>query len=275
MKKAISILFIITLAICSAVEMNAQENQSKESKYPGMINIPAGSFQMGSNDGYSNEKPVHTVNMSEFYIDKYEVTNRAYSKCVDVGKCPAPGRSSSVSYNSYYGHPMFNNHPVIYISWSDAKKYCEWMGKRLPTEAEWEYAARGGLVGKKYPNGDTITCADANFERSGQNYKCANYRGRRNDIHTVGLYKPNGYGLYDMAGNVQEYCSDWYDENYYSNSPSTNPKGPSTGVTHVLRGGSWGSKAEHQRVSYRKRDLPPLNYRGYSFLGFRCAKNAE
>jgi formylglycine-generating enzyme required for sulfatase activity len=272
MKKTISILFIVALTFCFAIEMIAQEKQSKEPEYPGMVKIPAGSFQMGSNDGYDNEKPIHTVNISEFYMDKFEVTNHAYKKCVSAGKCNAPKRSNSVSKKKYYTDPFNNNHPVLHATWDDAEKYCIWNGKRLPTEAEWEYAARGGLVGARYPNGDSITCGDANFARSGENHSCANYRGRRNDVHRVGSYKPNGYGLYDMAGNVREYCSDYYGENYYSNSPASNPKGPSKGVWHVLRDGSWGGKKNHLRVSKRSRDLSQSLLGGTNFIGFRCAR---
>jgi len=148
-----------------------------------MARIPAGSSEMGSEEADSDEKPVHTVNISEFWMDKYEVTNGKYKKCVDAGSCRAPSESKSYTRSSYYGDSMYANYPVIYVDWSQAKSYCEWQGGRLPTEAEWEYAARGGLRGMKYPNGDSISQSEANYSGS--------------DTVKVGSYDPNGYGLYD------------------------------------------------------------------------------
>ena len=220
-----------------------------------MARIPAGSFEMGSEEADSDEKPVHTVNISEFWMDKYEVTNGKYKKCVDAGSCRAPSDSKSYTRSSYYGDSMYANYPVIYVDWSQAKSYCEWQGGRLPTEAEWEYAARGGLRGMKYPNGDSISQSEANYSGS--------------DTVKVGSYDPNGYGLYDMADNVWEWTNDWYDENYYKNSPSSNPQGPTSGAFRVVRGGSWARHTSYLSVSPRFRY--PTTHR-YDSLGFRCAR---
>jgi len=191
-----------------------------------MVLIPAGEFQMGSNES-DDEKPIHTVYLDAFYIDKYEVTNAQYKKFMDAKGYKAPG---------YWNDPKYNapNHPVVGVTWNDAKAYADWAGKRLPTEAEWEKAARGGVTGKKYVWGDEWPPPNkaGNFDNSitkdGYTYTAP-----------VGSFKPNGYGLYDMAGNVWEWCADWYDNNYYFTSTKSNPAGPSSGTYHVCRGGSW------------------------------------
>ena len=221
-----------------------------------MALILAGEFQMGSNDGDSDEKPVHTVYLDAFYIDKYEVTNAQYKKFIDATEYKAP---------YYWNDSRFNapNNPVVGVTWYDAKAYADWAGKRLPTEAEWEKSARGGLVGKKYPWGDTLTHDDANYSGTG---------GK--DIWTytspVGSFKPNGYGLYDMVGNVWEWCADWYDANYYAISPKSNPTGPSSGSWAVLRGGSWSDYGHYLRVAYRYFSYAPTND-NYD-VGFRCVQ---
>ena len=228
-----------------------------------MALIPAGEFQMGSNDGGNDEKPVHTVYLDAFYIDKYEVTNALYKEFMD-----ATGHSASPGFHSSrYNAP---NQPVALITWGDAKAYAKWAGKRLPTEAEWEKAARGGLARKKYPWGDDITHDDANYDGAGGN-------DRWEYTAPVGSFAPNGYGLYDMAGNVGEWCADWYDEDYYSNSPRRNPKGPHlkkyiVANHRVLRGGSWGDTPSNLRVAGRSGNDPAAGYNSY---GFRCAKDLK
>jgi formylglycine-generating enzyme required for sulfatase activity/transposase-like protein len=220
-----------------------------------MVLIPAGEFQMGSNDGGNDEKPVHTVYIDAFYMDKYEVTNAQYKKFMDATGYKAP---------TYWDDPNYNtqNNPIIGVSWYDAETYADWAGKRLPTEAEWEKAARGGLLGKQYPWGDTITHDDANYDGIGG-------KDIWNGTSLVGSFKPNGYGLYDMAGNVLEWVADWYVDNYYANSSKSNPKGPNSGRWHVLRGGSWYLHSDNYlRVAYRNYGDPARLDKN---LGFRCA----
>ena len=229
-----------------------------------MALIPAGDFQMGDsfNEGSSDERPVHTVYIDAFYIDVYEVTNAQYKKFMD-----ATGYKSPPFWDDY----RFNapDRPVVGVSWHDAVVYADWAGKRLPTEAEWEKAARGGLVGKRYPLGDTITRDDANYDHWGTGGK---------DIwpytSPVGSFAPNGYGLYDMAGNVYEWVADWHAPDYYAYSPGSNPKGPNSGSSRVLRGGSWhDALAEDHgtsclRVATRYSSGPTFEF---YYIGFRCA----
>lgn len=197
----------------------------------GMALIPSGTFLMGSNDGESDEKPVHHVFVDAFYLDKYEVTVAQYQQFLNAN----PQRTSPENWGEQLRNP---NHPVVYVSWEDANAYARWAGKRLPTEAEWEYAARGGNTGlggkpiHKYPWGNDPSQDQANYTGTAG-------RDQWSGTSPVGSFPPNGYGLYDMAGNVWEWCADWYDENYYKGSPERNPKGPSQGNLRVLRGGSW------------------------------------
>jgi iron(II)-dependent oxidoreductase len=223
-----------------------------------MVLIPAGEFQMGDSlDGMSNALPVHTVYLDAFYIDIYEVTNAQYKKFMDATGYKAPTYWNLLDY---WNDPNYNapNNPVVGVSWYDAKAYADWAGKRLPTEAEWEKAARGGLVGKRYPWGDVLTYDDANYNGIG-------LKDRWTYTSPVGSFAPNGYGLYDMAGNVWEWCADWYDGSYYANSPKSNPKGPDSGSYKVLRGGSWNSD-DNLRTAHRSPSDPTGDVRH----GFRC-----
>ena len=228
-----------------------------------MALIPAGTFLMGSDQNREDEKPPHSVTLAAFYMDKYEVTNALYAACVAEGKCDAPKETKSYTRASYYDAAEFANYPVINVDWNMAKAYCEWRGARLPTEAEWEKAARGGLEGKTYPWGDdapTCTKGAANG---------ANFFGCARDTLPVGSFASNGYGLYDMAGNVWEWTADWYSDTYYGQSPPVNPVGPTTGTYLVLRGGSWNYDPDDLRVSNRYRDVPDFRFK---FYGYRCAR---
>jgi sulfatase modifying factor 1 len=222
-----------------------------------MVLIPAGEFQMGDAlDGVGDA--VHIVYLDAFYMDVYEVTNAQYKKFMDATGYKAP---------TYWNDTRFNqpNYPVICL-WNDAVAYADWAGKRLPTEAEWEKAARGGLVGKEYSCGDTINHDYANYEGTGGKDLWEN-------TSPVGSFAPNGYGLYDMAGNVWEWCEDWYDRNYYAVSLRSNPIGPSSGKQKVLRGGSWsyiGHGILDLRVARRGRSNPSGDYNDD---GFRCVQD--
>ncbi len=228
-----------------------------------MACIPAGCFAMGDpfNDGQPDELPVHNVCISAFEMDFFEVTNAQYAECVDDSGCTPPMYSDSYSRSTYYGDPAYGDYPVIWVDWYDADAYCTWAGGRLPTEAEWEYAARGGLAGSRYPRGDAISGAEANHWLSGD--------PEDNDTNAVGTYPANGYGLYDMAGNVWEWVDDWYGATYYSTSPPGDPAGPESGTYRVLRGGSWDTAAQSLRVANRYHGNPA---HANSPFGFRCAR---
>ena len=219
-----------------------------------MVQILAGWFLMGSRAGKDDEHPQHKVWVDAFLIDRYEVTNAQYEKFMKATGHEAPEYWDDEKYNKF-------NHPVVGVSWFDAVAYAKWAGKRLPTEAEWEKAARGGLVDKHYPWGDSISHDNANYGTGG--------RDRWEHTSPVGSFPPNEYGLYDMAGNVEEWCADWYDKDYYRSSPERNPKGPNTGSWRVLRGGSWGGNTSLSRCAYRFYAPSISNY----FIGFRCAQD--
>jgi formylglycine-generating enzyme required for sulfatase activity len=226
------------------------------------VTIPAGEFQMGSENGAIDEQPVHIVLLDEYQIGKYEVTNRQYSQCVQAGVCP---QASDLGEGK-------DLHPVVDVSWYDAKTFCEWLGGRLPTEAEWEKAASWDHQTKTkrtYPWGETIDCTYANFYgKDDGNDVCVG------ETMPVGSYESgkSPYGLYDMGGNVLEWVSDWYDESYYASSPAINPFGPDSGKYRVLRGGSWSNFDYYVRSAYRFR-INPIDQS--SRFGFRCSRDTS
>ena len=249
----------------------------------GMVFIPAGQFQMGSEaeNAHDDEQPVPTVHLDAFYMDTYEVTNAQFKAFIDANPQWQKDRIEDKFYDRDYldrwhgtNYPAGQaDHPVTFVSWYAAMAYAEWAGKRLPTEAEWEYAARGGLAGKKYPWGNTLTPNDANYDESVE------------DTTPVGQYAANGYGLYDMAGNVWEWCMDKYDEDFYRASHnSRNPVSVSGGRplawllehfkhlqgSRVLRGGGWRSTARPLRVALRGYVVPAFTSVS---LGFRCVRD--
>jgi formylglycine-generating enzyme required for sulfatase activity len=236
-----------------------------------MALVPAGPFEMGRDDGPTDEQPIHTVTLDAFYIDLYEVTNAQYAHCVEAGVCDpttdTTAFESSYSRRIYFGNPEYQDYPVIYADWYEAQAYCAWRGGHLPTEAEWEKAAQGGLKGKLYPWGNEAPICQSGAPNGAKFDDDAGCNST--DTERVGSYGPNGFGLYDMAGNLWEWVADWYDVDYYANSPAANPTGPEDGSFPVLRGGSWQSNAEHLRVTGRRFNDPKS---GALNIGFRCAR---
>ena len=239
-----------------------------------MVFVKGGTFQMGDTfvDGDDDEKPVHEVTVSDFYIGKYEVTNAQFCKFLNEKGNQQEGDKLWLDIESQYcliekrdqqyaAKAGYENHPVIEVTWYGARAYCQWAGGRLPTEAEWEYACRGGSRSAHYKYSGSNNVHDVAWYRSNS--------GRR--THLVGTKQPNELGLYDMSGNVWEWCADWYDKEYYSKSPKQNPEGPASGSSRVLRGGSWDSSAGSCRVANRDGGDP--DFSDYD-VGFRVVQDS-
>jgi formylglycine-generating enzyme len=259
-----------------------------------MVLIPGGTFHMGTAGGPEHEGPVHIVEIAAFYLDRHEVTVAEFGKFVAATGYRTESESfgwsgvfevdragwSSVA-GAMWRHPEgpesegAADEPVTHVSWNDANAYARWMGKRLPSEAEWELAARGGLDGAEYVWGNELRPGGhppANWwqgvfpERdTGED----GFRGRA----PVGRFPANGFGLVDMAGNVWEWCADWYDGSYYARSPRVAPPGPTSGTERVLRGGSWMCSENfctNYRPGARSHATPDT---GLNNLGFRCVKD--
>ena len=228
---------------------------------------------MGSEIGMTDEQPVHTVFLDAYWIDRTEVTNAMYTPCVQDGACTQP------SSPKYFADPTFADHPVAFVSWSDATAYCTWADRRLPTEAEWEKAATWDRVAKEsliYPWGNDFDCSKGNFDDETQLDRFVVPGGPDCDglerSSPVGSF-PSGvspYGVHDMAGNVWEWVADGFFEtqNYYAISPASNPMGPEGSAYRVLRGSSWNLNYGYARSAYR---LWFGIYDSYDGMGFRCA----
>jgi formylglycine-generating enzyme required for sulfatase activity len=264
---------------------------------PEMVLIKGGAFLMGAAGEMPYEGPVHEVTVKSFWMDEHEVTVAQFARFVEATSYQTEaerfGWSGVFSLKSQAWEKVENatwrspegpdgplpapDEPVTQVSWNDAVAYARWAGKRLPTEAEWEYAARGGLVQQRYAWGNELRPGGkpvANWWQGhfpSRNTAEDGYVGRA----PVKRFPPNGYGLYDMAGNVWEWCADWYDDEYYAKSPRDNPMGPTGGTERVLRGGSWlcsENFCSNYRVSGRSHATPDS---GLNNLGFRCVRDLE
>ena len=241
---------------------DAPENPVRPRGPSGEVDVPAGLFTMGCAGGVEtgcrdNAKPEHEVTLAAYKIDKAEVSAGEYKACVDAGKCAAP----SPGPDCHYDPAARADFPVDCVSWSDAKAYCAFAGKRLPTEAEWERAARGDDK-RPYPWGlDTPTCDLANF------FGVRGCKSRAIDVVGVRSGGASPVGALDLSGNVWEWVEDFYGAGYYASSPATDPKGPSSGGEHVIRGGSFGSGTASLQSSYREAAAGAAGD-----IGFRCAK---
>ena len=218
--------------------------------------VSEGEFWMGSRNGDPDEKPEHILSLEAFWIDQTEVTNKQYAKCVKDGPCSRPQKSGSWTRNSYYDSAEFAYYPVINVSWAQASDYCRWVGCSLPTEAQWEKAARG-TDERVFPWGNEYIPGAANDKQS------------FGDTREVGSYPAGAspYGVLDMAGNVWEWTADWYSDEYYYETMFNDPTGPARGTNRVIRGNSWYYDEYTSRTSKRSKAYPEYFD---SFLGFRC-----
>ena len=262
-----------------------------------MVYVPAGEFEMGSTDAevddalelcneyyddcgrwwFVDEQPVHTVALDGFWIDQTEVTNAQYQRCVEAGDCSPPGESSTYTRDSYYGNRSYDDYPIIYVGWQQAADYCAWAEARLPTEAEWEYAARGP-EGWAFPWGDEFDGKRLNYcdARCLLSWADETVDDGHADTAPAGSY-PSGAswcGALDLAGNVREWVADWYEDSYgdYPSGRRVDPTGPPSGEYQVLRGGSCLNYPSHVRCASRSALLPDY---WNLYVGFRCAKGSR
>ena len=271
MKQSV-VVFTILLCVCAAFPAVAQQNAAQTQKTTlapdSMVQIPAGEFWMGRSNampedaedrwprGWLDDRPANLINVDAFSIDKYEVTNADYAKFLEAkgGKPPWHWPEGRIAEGQ-------ENQAVSNVNWFEATEFCKWAGKRLPTEAEWEKAARGGMDRKVFPWGD-----ESNGPEGGPFPAVIN----QNKAQAVGTLKPNGYGLYDMIGNVMEWTNDWFDAQYYNFMPKNNPKGPETGLYKSVRGGGWAEGRGMKLANfYRNFTDPELRF---DTVGIRCAK---
>lgn len=263
----------------------------------GMVEIPAGEFLMGSDFAAAlDARPAHRVELPAFWVDRHEVTNAQFGRFIDAtgyettarqrgdSRVFLPGKGWTIVAGADWQHPEGidsslagrEGHPVVHVSWYDAAAYADWAGKRLPTEAEWEAMARGGLYDAAYPWGrEEIPGGvyQANYWQGWFPDEDRGVDGFRN-LAATGSFPPNRYGLHDVAGNVWEWCSDWYHADFYAQSTANDPSGPKGGREKVLRGGCWLSaenSGDQIRVYHRYRTLPTTTT---NHVGFRCVADS-
>jgi len=253
------VLLILVVFISSAPEPARRSGNSLDNGVKiGTLEIPAvlvkgGSFEMGAagEESADDAQPVHMVTLTDFYLSTTEVTIGQYKEyCRQTGKAmPEQDPETNDSY------------PVAFVTWYEAFEFCKWTGGCLPTEAQWEYAARGGGMDFKYPTGSAIDHSQANYTGTGQADKWKR-------VAPVAKFPPNNLGIHDLAGNLYEWCQDYYRSDYYQNSGMINPAGPATSLFKVIRGGSWYHDKNEMRTTYRFRYMPVARL---SFVGFRVA----
>lgn len=254
------ILFMLAAgsAACIGCDKRCRRFEPSGSEF---VAIPPGSFEMGCVPGddkcLGDEEPRHRVTLTKgFWLQTTEVTVAQYRKFA---------RATSRPWREAELAALGDDHPVVCVTWEDAAAYCRWAGGRLPTEAEWEYAARGGQDGQIYPWGNAASHDRANYGQTGG-------RDIWERTSPVASFPPNGYGLYDMSGNVYEWCADWYAETYYGQSPAVDPQGPTSGQDRVVRGGSFEFIPAAVRSSSRLPWPPTLTM---DLIGFRCLRDGD
>jgi len=270
-------VFTETVIVQTPIEANVDMVNDRDNATIALI--PAGEFTMGSDSGndpyfWGAESPSHIVNLDSYYIYKTEVTNGMYEVCVQQKACPKPEANNSRSIQSYYGNTSYENYPVIMVSWVHAVSYCQWAGGRLPTEAEWEKAARG-VDGRLFPwgndpvNGSLVNYCDRNCPNSARD---SAVNDGYLDTAPVGSFSVGAspYGALDMAGNVWEWVNDYFAPEYYKNSPVDSPLGPASGTRRGIRGGSWFNTLDGVRTVARASLKPDSTL---DTVGFRCVIN--
>lgn len=245
-----------------------------------MVYVPTSTFDMGSEQTPA-ERPIHTISLNAYFIDVFEVTNRQWATCVEEGICDLPGSTLGYDDQPYYGVPAFDNYPVAYVNWEAAQEFCAWRGTRLPTEAEWELAARYDPEDESlsnYPWGDrpqrgNLNFCDASCLLEEQSLRDQEFDDGYPQMAPVGQFERDvsALGVLDMGGNMVEWVNDWFSADYYAQSPAENPTGPAEGTARTVRGGGWSLPVEFARTTRRAGFGPDTQAAG---IGFRCAVGA-
>lgn len=270
--RSMMLMGIVLVAAPAVTVAQGLEKEVKGKDGAPMVLIPEGSFPMGvphgDRDGGRDEYPRHDVFVNNFYIDKFELTNGRYLEFVKATNHRVPQNPKNATRNLWQGDTITESladRPVVNVDWADANAYCQWAGKRLPTEAEWEKAAKG-TADRRFPWGNVEpTNKHLNFNQQ--------WIGEKT-LMPVGSYElgKSPFGVYDMAGNVWEWVNDWYDAKYYEKSPAKNPMGPDSGTKRVLRGSGWQNETPTVRIFTRVDSDPTIRNES---TGFRCAMDAR
>jgi len=270
--RSMMLMGIVLVAAPAVTVAQGLEKEAKGKDGAPMVLIPEGSFPMGvphgDRDGGRDEYPRHDVFVNNFYIDKFELTNGRYLEFVKATNHRVPQNPKNATRNLWQGDTITESladRPVVNVDWADANAYCQWAGKRLPTEAEWEKAAKG-TADRRFPWGNVEpTNKHLNFNQQ--------WIGEKT-LMPVGSYElgKSPFGVYDMAGNVWEWVNDWYDAKYYEKSPAKNPMGPDSGTKRVLRGSGWQNETPTVRIFTRVDSDPTIRNES---TGFRCAMDAR